>query len=71
MDFRNIAIVAYASDAALTQHLEELIAEVRDLGATPRPLNIFHYALELGVPKAAAADLAALMERRIEIGTTA
>jgi hypothetical protein len=47
VDVRNPAIAAYASDLAMAQHLDELLAELRDRGVTSRPLNILHYALEL------------------------
>jgi hypothetical protein len=57
-----------ANAAALAQHLDELIAELRDRGVTPRPPNVLQYALELGLPKAVAMSLAARLEHRIQLG---
>jgi hypothetical protein len=60
-----------ANADALAQHLDEIIAELRDRGITPRPLNVLRYALELGMSEQAAADLVALLERRFEMGGSA
>ncbi|MCB5176773.1 hypothetical protein [Microvirga lenta] len=67
-DLRNAALDAYSNDPASAQHLNELIAELRDRGVTPRPLNVLAYALELGMSEQAAADIAALLERRLQMG---
>jgi hypothetical protein len=58
-----------ASDPApaLAQHLDEVIAELRDCGINPRPLTVLHYALEIGLPEKVAANLAALLERCIKM----
>jgi hypothetical protein len=58
---------AHAYDFAAIQHLDEIIAELRDRGGTPRPFNILHYALELGLPEAVAINLSALAERRLKL----
>jgi hypothetical protein len=62
---------ADVTDPAQAQHLDELIAELRDRGITPQPLNVLHYALELGMSEQAAADIAALLERRLQIRDSA
>jgi hypothetical protein len=59
---------AQAYHFAAIQHLDEIIAELRDRGVMPRPLNVLHYALELGMSEQAAADVAALLERRMQMG---
>jgi hypothetical protein len=67
-DLPALALDAGATNPALAQHLDELIAELRDRGITPQPLNILHYALELGLSGTVAAELAALLERNIRMG---
>lgn len=52
----------------LDQHLDGIIADLRERGITPRSLNVIRYAIEIGLPDTIAADLAALLERRIQMG---
>ena len=59
---------ACVSDPAMTRHHEELIAELRDRGATPCPSNVLHYALELGLSESTATNLATMFERRLRSG---
>lgn len=65
-----LAAHACTADTAQAQHLDELIPELRDRGITPRPLNVLHYALELGMSEQAAAEIVALLERRLQMGGT-
>jgi hypothetical protein len=58
----------YAVDPALSQHLDELIAELRDRSITPGSLNVLRCALELGISDATADELVALLECRIQLG---
>jgi len=62
---------ACTSDPALAQHLNELVAELRDRGIAPRPLNVLHFALETGLSETEAANLVALFERRLAWGEMA
>jgi len=68
LDLHALALDAFATDPVHAQHLDEMIAELRDRGITPRPLNILRYALEIGMSEQAAADIAALLERRLQMG---
>jgi hypothetical protein len=54
------------TDAGIAQNLDELIAELRDRGVTPSSLNVLHYALDSGLSKADAANIAELLERRLQ-----
>jgi hypothetical protein len=49
------------------QHLDSIIADLRDRGVIPRPLNVIHHALEIGLPEPVAANLAALLECRTNL----
>jgi hypothetical protein len=74
MDFAP-KLPCFASDAdatnpALDLHLNDIVAELRDRGITPRSNSVLRYALGLGLSEPAAADLAALIERRTELGET-
>jgi hypothetical protein len=66
-----LAVELNTNDASLEQSLAEIIAELRDRGITPRPLNVLRYALGLGMSEQVAADLATLLERRFEMGGSA
>jgi hypothetical protein len=68
-DLLTITVEAYACDPAQAQHLDELIAELRDRGVTPRPHSILHYARELGLSDTAATTLATLFEHRLSLGS--
>jgi hypothetical protein len=58
---------AHTFDFAAVQHLDEIIAELRDQGTTPSPLNVLHYALELGLSEGAALNLAAIADHRLNV----
>jgi hypothetical protein len=53
-------------DHAMVQHLDELVAELRDRSVTPSPLNLLHYALNYGLSEADAANIAEMLERRLQ-----
>jgi wyosine [tRNA(Phe)-imidazoG37] synthetase (radical SAM superfamily) len=67
-DLQTLVFDAYPNDPALSQHLDEIIAEIRDRGGIPSPPCILSYALEIGISQTIAADLAELFGYRIKIG---
>jgi hypothetical protein len=68
MDALTLSLYLDAGDSTQAQHLDELIAELRDRSVMPCPNNILQYALELGLPEPTATNLAAQLEYRFQLG---
>ena len=66
-ELEGLAFDCAALDPIIAQQLDEIIAELRDRGVPPKPLTVLRYAVDIGLPEATAATVAALLDRRLQL----